>query len=78
MLNGTSNFSVTRLSEGRYQITCTDMQIYCVILATTINPDRILGAIQTGQTTFEVRINSVSIQSAPRDEIFSFLVYRPG
>ena len=78
ILNGTTNFSVTRLSTGRYSITCADLNIYSVILLTTTTPDRIAGAFQTTPTTFEVDMNSVSIPGAPRDDDFYFMVYRPG
>jgi hypothetical protein len=78
ILNGTTNFTVTRLSEGRYSITCTDLNIFSVILITTSTPDRIGGAFQTTPSTIEVDINSVSIPGAPRDDYFYFMVYRPG
>jgi hypothetical protein len=78
ILNGTTNFTVTRLSEGHYRITCANLNIYSVILITTSGPDRVAGGFQTTPTTIDVHINSVSISGAPRDDYFSFMVYRPG
>ncbi len=78
ILSGTGNFSVTRQSAGRYRISCANMTLLSVILITTTSADRISGVYQPTATTFDVEINSVSVTSAPRDEYFFFLVYKPG
>lgn len=78
ILNGTGNFTVSRVAEGTYDITCSSLTIYSIILITTSGPDRVGGQFQLSSITTRVEIRSLSATGHPnRDDWFSIIAYKP-
>ncbi|MBK7096367.1 MAG: hypothetical protein IPH57_15445 [Saprospiraceae bacterium] len=72
----TTNFSVTRISAGVYEITITgetySQDTHCAI-ASLGDP----GFINTNAVTGKLRINTYNTSYAANDREFSFVVFRP-
>lgn len=72
----TTNFSVTRISAGVYEITITgetySQDTHCAI-ASLGDP----GFINTNEVTGKLRINTYNTSYAANDREFSFVVFRP-
>lgn len=75
----TLNASVTKVSTGRYDITCTGLDATCMILVTAGTSRCLVRSFSNGTNKVTVDIthdNSLSPPSS-RDSDFCFLIYKP-